>query len=120
MNTHIVRTRIAPSPTGEDLHIGNAYTALINFIIAKQGGGQFIVRIEDTDRARIVSGSEDRILASLAWLGISADEGPTVGGPHAPYRQSERLYIYRDHAAKSRREISSLQNMTVGVENSIR
>ncbi|MBI3342617.1 glutamate--tRNA ligase [Candidatus Gottesmanbacteria bacterium] len=85
-----VRTRIAPSPTGEDLHIGNAYTALINYVAAKQHGGQFIIRIEDTDRTRFVEGSETRILESLAWLGISYDEGP--------YHQSERLKIYKKYA----------------------
>ncbi len=93
-----VRTRIAPSPTGENLHIGNAYTALINYVVAKQHGGQFIIRIEDTDRMRFVEGSEGRILESLAWLGISHDEGPDNGGPYAPYRQSERLEIYKKYA----------------------
>ncbi|MBI3955944.1 glutamate--tRNA ligase [Candidatus Gottesmanbacteria bacterium] len=87
-----VRTRIAPSPTGENLHIGNAYTALINYVVAKQHGGQFIVRIEDTDRTRFVEGSEARILASLAWLGIRYDEGP--------YHQSERLPLYKQYADK--------------------
>src|SRR3989344_370257 len=82
-----VRTRIAPSPTGVDLHIGNAYTALINYVFAKKHNGQFIVRIEDTDRTRFVEGSEKRILASLAWLGIPYDEGP--------FHQSERLDIYK-------------------------
>lgn len=93
-----VRTRIAPSPTGQDLHIGNAYTALINYVFAKKHGGQFIVRIEDTDRTRFVEGSEERILDSLTWLGIKHDEGPGVGGPYAPYRQSERLPIYKKFA----------------------
>lgn len=85
-----VRTRIAPSPTGADLHIGNAYTALINYVFAKKHGGKFIIRIEDTDRARLVDGAEKRILESLAWLGITHDEGP--------YRQSERLPIYKKYA----------------------
>ncbi len=85
-----VRTRIAPSPTGQDLHIGNAYTALINYVFAKKHGGQFIIRIEDTDRSRLVEGSEERILASLKWLGITYDEGP--------FRQSERLDIYKKYA----------------------
>jgi len=85
-----VRTRIAPSPTGADLHIGNAYTALINYVFAKKHGGKFIIRIEDTDRTRLVEGSEERILASLAWLGITYDEGP--------FRQSERLDIYKKYA----------------------
>ena len=93
-----VRTRIAPSPTGEDLHIGNAYTALINYVFAKQHGGQFIIRIEDTDRTRLVEGSEERILESLDWLGIPHDEGPDMGGPYAPYRQSERLALYKKYA----------------------
>jgi len=98
MSMKTVRTRIAPSPTGEDLHIGNAYTALINYVVAKQSGGQFIIRIEDTDRTRLVQGSEQRILASLDWLGIPHDEGPDIGGPHAPYRQSDRLPTYKTYA----------------------
>lgn len=93
-----IRTRIAPSPTGENLHIGNAYTALINYVVAKQHNGQFIIRIEDTDRTRFVEGSEMRILESLAWLGIPHDEGPDKGGPFASYRQSDRLAIYKQHA----------------------
>ncbi len=93
-----VRTRIAPSPTGENLHIGNAYTALINYVFAKKNNGQFIVRIEDTDRSRLVEGSEKRILDSLRWLGIIHDEGPDIGGPFAPYRQSDRLPLYRRYA----------------------
>ncbi len=99
MNTQTpARTRIAPSPTGDDLHIGNAYTALINFVVSRQTGGQFLIRIEDTDRARLVNGAETRILASLAWLGIQHDEGPDIGGPFAPYRQSDRLPVYKKHA----------------------
>lgn len=93
-----VRTRIAPSPTGKDLHIGNAYTALINYIVAKKAGGRFIIRIEDTDRTRLVEGSETRILASLDWLGIPHNEGPDVGGQYAPYRQSDRLASYKNYA----------------------
>jgi len=93
-----VRTRIAPSPTGQDLHIGNAYTALINYVVAKKAGGQFIIRIEDTDRTRLVEGSEQRILASLDWLGIPHQEGPDIGGQYAPYRQSDRLESYRKYA----------------------
>ncbi len=95
-----IRTRIAPSPTGQDLHIGNAYTALINYVFAKKHGGDFLIRIEDTDRTRRVEGSEERILQSLEWLGIPHAEGPDIGGPHAPYRQSERLPIYTDYAKK--------------------
>lgn len=93
-----VRTRIAPSPTGTDLHIGNAYTALINYVFAKKNNGKFIIRIEDTDRARLVEGSEQRILQSLDWLGIPHDEGPDVGGPYEPYRQSDRLPLYKKYA----------------------
>lgn len=98
INLMKVRTRIAPSPTGENLHIGNAYTALINYVFAKARSGEFIIRIEDTDRTRFVEGSEKRILASLAWLGIPHQEGPDIGGQYAPYRQSERLDTYKKYA----------------------
>ncbi len=91
-----VRTRIAPSPTGEP-HIGNMYVALFDWAFAHQQGGQFVVRIEDTDRTRFVEGAEQMILASLRWLGLEYDEGPDKGGPAGPYRQSERLPIYREH-----------------------
>ena len=93
----MVTTRIAPSPTG-DPHVGTAYIALFNYVWARKNGGRFIVRIEDTDRARYVPGAEERILEMLRWLGLDYDEGPDKGGPHAPYRQSERLAIYRTHA----------------------
>jgi len=92
-----VRTRIAPSPTGE-AHIGNLYVALVNWALARQACGQFLVRIEDTDRARFVEGAERLFLDALAWLGLDHDEGPDVGGPVGPYRQSERLALYRAHA----------------------
>ncbi len=92
-----VRTRIAPSPTG-DPHVGTAYIALFNLCFAKQHGGQFILRIEDTDQTRSSSESEEDIFKALRWLGIEWDEGPDVGGPHAPYRQSERKHMYRDYA----------------------
>lgn len=94
------RTRIAPSPTGQDLHIGNAYTALINYVYAKKHNGQFVIRIEDTDRTRFVEGSEGRILSSLQWLGIAHDEGPDIGGRFEPYRQSDRLAIYKKYAVE--------------------
>ena len=84
-----IRTRIAPSPTG-DPHVGTAYIALFNLAFAKAHHGQFILRIEDTDRERSTSQSEDSILDALRWLGLSWDEGPDVGGPFGPYRQSER------------------------------
>lgn len=93
-----VRTRIAPSPTGQDLHIGNAYTALVNYVFAKKHTGKFIIRIEDTDRTRLVEKAEEHILTSLAWLGITHDEGPDKGGPFAPYRQSDRLPMYKKYA----------------------
>jgi glutamyl-tRNA synthetase len=92
-----IRVRIAPSPTG-DPHVGTAYIGLINYIYARQRGGQFVLRIEDTDRARFVSTSEQMIFDSLRWLGLTWDEGPDVGGPYGPYRQSERTEIYRQHA----------------------
>ncbi|HCS78248.1 TPA: glutamate--tRNA ligase [Patescibacteria group bacterium] len=95
-----VRTRIAPSPTGDDLHVGNVYTALFNYIWSKKHKGKFIVRIEDTDRLRFVPQTEARILASLRWLGLAYDEGPDIGGAYAPYRQSERLPIYQKYALK--------------------
>ncbi|OYY67912.1 MAG: glutamate--tRNA ligase [Sphingomonadales bacterium 28-55-16] len=91
--TRPVRTRVAPSPTG-DPHVGTAYIALINYCFAKKHGGEFLLRIEDTDQARSTSQSETMILESLRWLGLSWDEGPDVGGPHGPYRQSERSAIY--------------------------
>jgi glutamyl-tRNA synthetase len=91
-----VRVRIAPSPTG-DPHVGTAYIGLINYIYARQRGGKFVLRIEDTDRARFVATSEQEIFNSLRWLGLTWDEGPDVGGPYGPYRQSERSEIYREH-----------------------
>jgi glutamyl-tRNA synthetase len=92
-----IRVRIAPSPTG-DPHIGTAYMALFNLIFAKHYHGKFILRIEDTDRTRSRLEYEQNIFKALRWLGLSWDEGPDVGGPHGPYRQSERYDIYREHA----------------------
>lgn len=92
-----IRVRIAPSPTG-DPHVGTAYIGLLNFIYARQRGGTFVLRIEDTDRARFVPTSEQMIFDTLRWLGLGWDEGPDVGGPFGPYRQSERTEIYREHA----------------------
>lgn len=91
-----VRTRIAPSPTG-DPHVGTAYIALFNLCFARQHGGEFILRIEDTDQVRSTRKSEDDILAALRWLQLEWDEGPDKGGPHGPYRQSERSAIYQEH-----------------------
>ena len=95
--TEAVRTRIAPSPTG-DPHVGTAYVALFNYAWARKNGGQFLLRIEDTDRERSNQASEGMIFEALRWLGLEWDEGPGVGGPCGPYRQSERFDIYRAHA----------------------
>ena len=91
-----VRTRIAPSPTG-DPHVGTAYIALFNLAFARRHGGQFILRLEDTDRARYLAESEQAIYESLRWLGLGWDEGPDLGGPRGPYRQSERIELYQQH-----------------------
>jgi len=96
----MIRTRIAPSPTGEDIHIGNLYTAYINYIFAKQNNGTFVVRIEDTDRTRYVEGAEQKIHSSLQAYGIINDEGVEKGGDYGPYRQSERLEIYKKYAVE--------------------
>jgi glutamyl-tRNA synthetase/nondiscriminating glutamyl-tRNA synthetase len=95
----MVRVRFAPSPTGQ-LHVGNARTALFNWFFARQAGGVMVLRIEDTDLARSEARFEDQLLDDLKWLGIDWDEGPDVGGPHAPYRQSDRLELYREHAER--------------------
>ncbi|MFT5710069.1 MAG: glutamyl-tRNA synthetase [Halioglobus sp.] len=92
-----VRTRIAPSPTG-DPHVGTAYIALFNMCFARAHGGQFLLRIEDTDQVRSTPESEQAILDSLRWLGLEWDEGPDVGGEHGPYRQSERMDLYGKYA----------------------
>jgi len=94
-----VRTRFAPSPTGY-MHIGNLRTALYEYLVAKSQNGKFILRIEDTDKVREVEGSIQQIENSLKWLGITWDEGIDQGGPHAPYKQSERLEIYKEWAQK--------------------
>jgi glutamyl-tRNA synthetase len=98
MSERRVRVRFAPSPTGP-LHIGGVRTALYNYLFAHSNGGDFILRIEDTDQGRFVPGAEDYIISSLKWLGISPNEGLGFGdGPHAPYRQSERKPMYRQYA----------------------
>ena len=94
-----VRVRIAPSPTG-DPHVGTAYVALFNAALARQRGGQFVLRIEDTDRGRYVANSEQQIFDTLHWLGLDWDEGPDKGGPYGPYRQSERLPLYAQAARR--------------------
>lgn len=92
-----VRVRFAPSPTGA-LHIGGVRTALYNYLFARKHGGKFLLRIEDTDSNRFVPGAEEYIVEALGWCGITVDEGVGVGGPHAPYRQSERKEIYLKYA----------------------
>jgi glutamyl-tRNA synthetase len=94
-----VRVRFAPSPTG-GLHIGGVRTALYNYLLARQTGGTMILRIEDTDQNRFVPGAEQYIIDALAWAGIEIDEGGTAGGPYSPYRQSERLALYREQAQR--------------------
>src|SRR5687767_13089273 len=91
-----MRLRFAPSPTGQ-LHVGNARTALFNWLLARGSGGTFMLRIEDTDVERSSRQSERAIIDDLRWLGLQWREGIDVGGDHGPYRQSERLHIYRAH-----------------------
>jgi glutamyl-tRNA synthetase len=94
-----VRLRVAPSPTG-DPHVGTAYMSLFNLAFVRQQGGQFVLRVEDTDRARFREDSEQQVYDTLRWLGLDWDEGPDKGGPYAPYRQSERLDTYRPHVER--------------------
>ncbi|KAG0175512.1 Glutamyl-tRNA synthetase [Apophysomyces sp. BC1034] len=94
-----VRVRFAPSPTGY-LHLGGLRTALFNYLLAKKSGGQFILRIEDTDQTRFVEGATDKLISALSWAGINHDEGPKIGGPHVPYFQSKRTDTYREYADK--------------------
>src|SRR5210317_1309768 len=121
MSDRKVRVRFAPSPTGP-LHIGGVRTALFNYLFAKKNGGDFILRIEDTDQNRFVEGAEDYIIESLNWCGLIPDEGPGIGGDYGPYRQSERKGIYKKYADQlvesgwayfafdSTEEIESLRN----------
>ncbi len=99
MSSDTIRVRFAPSPTGH-LHLGGARTALYDYLIARKLGGKFILRIEDTDFRRYVEGAEQEITHCLHWLGMDWDEGPDVGGPYGPYRQSERKEIYQEYAEK--------------------
>jgi glutamyl-tRNA synthetase len=92
-----VRTRFAPSPTG-GLHLGGVRTVLFNYLFTRQHNGEFILRIEDTDRTRFVEGAEQYIYDTLAWCGLNPDESPATGGPYGPYRQSERKAIYGQYA----------------------
>ncbi len=99
MSTQPARVRFAPSPTGR-LHIGGARTALYDFLFARKTDGQFILRIEDTDRKRYDPNAEEEFFETLRWLGLEWDEGPDKGGPNGPYRQSERMEIYQEHITK--------------------
>jgi len=99
MNAPTPRLRVAPSPTG-DPHVGTAYMSLFNLAYARQQGGRFVLRIEDTDRARFRADSEQQVFDTLHWLGLTWDEGPDIGGPYAPYRQSERLDTYRPYVER--------------------
>ena len=94
-----IRVRIAPSPTG-DPHVGTAYIGLFNYAFAKHNGGDFLLRIEDTDRTRFSGDSEQQIFDAMKWLGLNYDEGPDVGGDKGPYRQSERFDLYKEYAEK--------------------
>jgi glutamyl-tRNA synthetase len=96
-----MRTRFAPAPSG-DLHVGNVRTALYSWSLARRHGGTFLLRVEDTDRSRVTDEAYAAALDVLRWMGIDYDEGPDVGGPHAPYRQSERLDVYADAARRLR------------------
>jgi len=99
MSQNQVRVRFAPSPTG-GLHIGGVRTALFNYLFAKKNGGKFLLRIEDTDQSRFVPGAEEYIRKALEWCGITPDESPFHGGPHTPYRQSERSEIYQKYVTQ--------------------
>ena len=99
MSNKRVRVRIAPSPTG-DPHVGTAYIGLFNYAFAKHNQGDFLLRIEDTDRTRFSGDSEQQIFDAMKWLGLNYDEGPDVGGDKGPYRQSERFHIYKEYAEK--------------------
>src|SRR6266487_1485137 len=96
-NNKKVRLRFAPSPTG-GVHLGGVRTALFNYLFAKHHGGDFIVRVEDTDQTRFVPGAEEYIFDCLKWCRLEPDESPVHGGPYAPYRQSERKEKYRQYA----------------------
>src|SRR5437588_11144084 len=94
-----MRGRFAPSPTGA-MHLGNARTALLAWLQARSAGGELVMRIEDLDAPRVVPGAEARLLDEMRWLGLDWDFGPDVGGPDAPYRQSERAARYREAASQ--------------------
>src|SRR4051794_40280655 len=93
---HLIRGRYAPSPSGT-LHLGNLRTALLAWLFARSLGGVFVLRMEDLDIQRVRSGAKEQMLADLAWLGLDWDEGPDIGGPYAPYTQTERQEIYKTY-----------------------
>src|SRR3712207_6282821 len=99
MDKSHIRVRYAPSPTGS-LHVGGVRTALFNWLFARKNSGTFILRIEDTDLERSTEESVEQLERSLRWIGLEWDEGPEVGGPHAPYRQTERMELYREAAQR--------------------
>ena len=99
MDLKPARVRFAPSPTGH-MHLGSARTALYNYLLAKKTGGKFILRIEDTDQKRYVPGAEQELIDGLRWLGLEYDEGPDIGGPYGPYRQTDRKAIYDEYIQK--------------------
>ena len=107
----MIRVRFAPSPTGY-LHVGGARTALFNWLFARRHGGVFVLRIEDTDTERSSAEMVDGILDGLRWLGLDWDEGPTIGGPHAPYFQSERIDRHRAMAERARRATAARTTAT--------
>ena len=97
--TGVVRTRFAPSPTGY-LHVGGVRTALFAWLLARQNNGEFVLRLEDTDKTREVEGADKHLINSLKTLGLNYDEGPDIGGQFGPYKQSERLETYKKWANK--------------------
>ena len=99
MTDRPVRVRIAPSPTGEP-HVGTAYIALFNYLFAQKQGGEFILRIEDTDATRSTPEFEQKVLDALKWCGLKWSEGPDIGGPYGPYRQSDRKDLYKPYVEK--------------------
>src|SRR3712207_2630615 len=98
MSSPVVKTRIEPAPSGS-IHVGNARTALFNWLFARHHGGRFVLRIADTDAKRATEENYQAVLEDMRWLGLEWDEGPETGGPHGPYRQSERFDLY-DRAAR--------------------
>jgi len=113
-----IRVRFAPSPTGA-LHVGSVRTTLFNWLYAKKNGGTFVLRIDDTDEVRSSEQSLEQILRSFDWLGIRWDEGPDVGGPYGPYRQSERLDLYAEELPELANLATSVGVSTASTESSV-